>query len=148
MTDEMVKLFEELVNHMPEVEVVTIQESTEYVLDEMTYRMKYALMTLQANKAIKHKYDYTWLMLAINEGKIPGISAFKSAQSFIDYLKGLGLKSLPGKTTLHKGNCIKEGGKFPDWRFSDTKDPSEIKRRHDVVRQFISALNKAPKRET
>ena len=140
--DELAKLLEEWVKHIPEMEIVCRQESTDYGLDDMDCRMAYALEVLKRNKTIRHLYDYTWLMVAIGDGAIEGMGAFKSPQSFMDYLSSLGVECIPSRTTLSTF-YNKVLGKYPDWEFTDTEDPQEILRRKNVVRQLISALNKA-----
>ena len=117
--DDMAQLLEEWARHIPELEIVCRQESTEYGLG----------------------YDYTWIMVAICDGAIKGMGGFRSPQKFMDYLSSLGVERIPSRTTLSTFNnnvC----GTYPNWEFIDTDDPQEILRRKNVVRQLISALNK------
>lgn len=140
--ESMVRLIEEWVKHVPEMELVSLEESGEYELEEMHRRMAVAIrMTLQ-NGAIRFTYDFTWIMAAVNEGAVKGLGGFKSPQSFIDYLTELGLEHVPSRSTLSTwyGKVL---GSYPNWVFTDTQDPREILRRNNVVRQLISALNKA-----
>ena len=140
--DELAKLLEEWVKHIPEMEIVCRQESTDYGLGDMDYRMALALETLRQNNTIRHLYDYTWIMVAIGDGAIKGLGGFKSPQSFMDYLSSLGVERIPSRTTLSTF-YNKVLGTYPDWEFTDTEDPQEILRRKNVVKQLISALNKA-----
>ena len=140
--DDMAHLIELWAERIPEMEIVSRQDSTEYGLDGMNRRMACALSTLLANKAIRFIYDYTWIMVAINDGAIKGLGCFRSPQKFIDYLKELGVEHVPSRTTLSTF-YNKVIGTFPNWEFIDTKDPQEILRRKNVVNQLISALNKA-----
>ena len=142
--DELAKLLEEWVKHIPEMEIVCRQESTDYGLGDMDYRMALALETLRQNNTIRHLYDYTWIMVAIGDGAIKGLGGFKSPQSFMDYLSSLGVERIPSRTTLSTF-YNKVLGTYPDWEFTDTEDPQEILRRKNVVKQLISALNKAKK---
>jgi hypothetical protein len=89
--------------------------------------------------SLKHLYDYTWIMAAIGDGMIEGLGAFRSPQSFMNYLLGLGVKNVPSRSTLSAwyGKVL---GKYPDWEFTDTTDPKEILRRKNVFRQFLCAM--------
>lgn len=139
--DQMVPLLEEWVKHIPEIEIVSLEESGQYEFDEINRRMTIALKSLKEDGVIRFIYDYTWIMVAIRDGAINGLGAFKSAQSFMDYLKSLGVEHVPSRTTLSTwdGRVL---GTYPNWEFTDTQDPQEILRRKNVVRQLISILNK------
>ena len=139
--DSMVTLLEEWVKHIPEMELVCQKESRETDLDEMNRRMTVAFNVLRQNGAMRHIYDYTWVMVAIGDGAVEGLGGFRSPQSFMDYLTSLGIERVPSRTTLSTwyGRVL---GTYPDWEFTDTEDPQEILRRKNVVRQLISILNK------
>ena len=143
----MVPLIEEWVKHIPEIELASLEESGAYETDEINRRMALALKILKENRAIRYGYDYTWIMVAIGDGVVNGLSGFRSPKSFIEYLINLGVKSVPSRSTVSTwfGRVI---GKYPDWEFTDTKDPNEIMRRKNIVRQLLSALNKAANIET
>ena len=145
--DSMVPLIEEWVKHIPEIELASLEESGAYETDEINRRMALALKILKENRAIRYSYDYTWIMVAIGDGVVNGLSGFRSPKSFIEYLINLGVKSVPSRSTVSTwfGRVI---GKYPDWEFTDTKDPNEIMRRKNIVRQLLSALNKAANIET
>ncbi len=142
--ESMVVLLEEWAKHIPEMEVVSLKESCEYGLDEMNRWMALVLMTLKQNGIIRRLYDYTWIMVGINDGAIEGLGAFKSPQSFMDYLQSLGVERVPSRTTLSTwfGRVL---GTYPDWEFTDTDDPQEIQRRKNVVSQLIKVLNRVAK---
>ena len=144
--DDMAQLIELWAERIPEMEIVSRQDSTEYGLDEMNRRMACALSTLLANKAIRFSYDYTWIMVAINDGAINGLGGFRSPQRFMDYLKELGVEHVPSRTTLST-YFNKVIGSYPNWEFIDTQDPQEILRRKNIINQLISALNKAKIKE-
>jgi hypothetical protein len=139
--DDMAQLLVEWVKHIPEMEIVCREESTDYGLGDMDRRMALALEVLKQNHTIRHLYDYTWIMVAIGDGIINELGGFRSPQSFMDYLSSLGVERIPSLTTLStfNNNVL---GTYPDWEFTDTDDPQEILRRKNVVRQLISALNK------
>ena len=143
----MVPLIEEWVKHIPEIELASLEESGVYETDEINRRISLALKILKENRAIRYGYDYTWIMVAIGDGVVNGLSGFRSPKSFIEYLINLGVKSVPSRSTVSTwfGRVI---GKYPDWEFTDTKDPNEIMRRKNIVRQLLSALNKAANIET
>ena len=145
--DELVPLLEEWAKHIPEMEIIGQKESQDYGLGDMDCRMALALEVLRQNNTIRHLYDYTWIMVAIGDGAIEGMGGFKSPQSFMDYLSSLGVEHIPSRTTLSTF-YNKVWGTYPDWEFTDTEDPQEILRRKNVVRQLISALNKAKKQVT
>ena len=145
--DSMVSLLEEWVKHIPEMEIVSLEESGEYELDEINRRMTIALKLMKQVGVIRYGYDYTWIMVAINDGAIKGLGAFKSPQSFMDYLRNLGVENVPSRTTLSTW-FGKVFGSYPNWEFTDTEDPQEILRRKNVVRQLISVLNKAAKTDS
>ena len=145
--ESMVPLIEEWVKHIPEIELASLKESGAYETDEINRRISLALKILKENRAIRYGYDYTWIMVAIGDGVVNGLSGFRSPKSFIEYLINLGVKSVPSRSTVSTwfGRVI---GKYPDWEFTDTKDPNEIMRRKNIVRQLLSALNKAANIET
>ena len=140
--DSAFERFMGIVSLCPQVEVVSQDEIPDYSPDEITQKVAFAIKTLQRNKAIRHLYDYTWIMVGIGDGVVEGMGSFGSPQSFMDYLESIGVERVPSRTTISTwfGRVI---GKYPDWEFVDTQDPQEIQRRKNVVRQFISALNKA-----
>lgn len=142
--DELVPLLEEWAKHIPELEIVCRQESTEYGLGDVDRQMALTLEVLRQNKTIRYLYDYTWIMVAICDGAVKGMGGFRSPQKFMDYLSSLGVRRIPSRTTLSTFNN-NVFGTYPDWEFTDTEDSQEILRRKNVVRQLISALNKLKK---
>ena len=140
--DSAFERFMGIVSLCPQVEVVSQDEIPDYSPDEITQKVAFAIKTLQRNKAIRHLYDYTWIMVGIGDGVVEGMGSFGSPQRFMDYLESIGVERVPSRTTISTwfGRVI---GKYPDWEFVDTQDPQEIQRRKNVVRQFIGALNKA-----
>ena len=104
--------------------------------------MRQAIITLRQNKVFRHYYDYTWIMMAINEGLLNDFDVFKSPQAFIDYLYEIGIDQLPTRYTLSLAYS-KALGAYPDWTFLDVEKPNEILRRKNVVKQFLSAYGAA-----
>ena len=144
--DDMVALIEQLAARMPEVEIVSREEiqSCDEGLGDMERRVALAIQVLQKNGALRSPYDYTWIMVAIGDGVVKGMGAFRSPQSFMDYLHRLGVEHVPSRSTLSAW-YNKVLGTYPDWEFTDTQDPQEILRRKNVVRQFLSAMRQAGK---
>ena len=142
--DSAFERFMGVVSLCPQVEVASQEEILDYGPDEITQKVTLAIKLLQLNKAIRHLYDYTWIMVSIGDGVVEGMGSFGSPQKFMDYLENIGVERVPSRTTISTwfGRVI---GKYPEWEFTDTQDPQEIQRRKNVVRQFISALNKAGK---
>ena len=60
--DTMVHLMEEWAKHIPEIEVVETKESKVYGLDDMNHRMALAFKSLKENGAMRHYYDYAWII--------------------------------------------------------------------------------------
>ena len=141
--DDMVALIEQLAARMPEVEIVSRVEilPCDEGLGDMERRVALAMQVLQKNGALRSPFDYTWIMVAIGDGVVKGMGRFRSPQSFMDYLRGLGVEHVPSRSTLSAWyNRVL--GTYPDWEFTDTKDQQEILRRKNVVRQFLSAMRK------
>ena len=125
----------------PSVKVVGESGITE-VMNDRDQCMLYAIQTLRANHAFRFGYDYTWVMMAINEGLLDDYDSFRSPRAFLDYLYEIGIEGLPSRLTLSLAYS-KTFGHFPDWTFNDTEKPSEFLRRKNVVKQFLSAYGVA-----
>ena len=104
--------------------------------------VKYAINTLRQNGVFRHVYDYTWIMMAINQGLIEGLDTFRSPQAFIDYLSALGIDKLPTRFSISLA-FSKTLDTYPNWTFIDVTDACEILRRKNVVKQFLSAYGVA-----
>ena len=144
--DDMVALFEQLAARMPEVEIVEREELplVDDGLSDIDRRVALAIQVLIKNGALRNPFDYTWIMVAIGDGVVKGMGAFRSPQSFMDYLNGLGVEHVPSRSTLSAW-YNKVLGTYPNWEFTDTHDPQEILRRKNVVRQFLSAMRQVGK---
>lgn len=141
--DDMAALIRQLAARMPEVEILEREEGAlaSDGLGDMERRVAMAMQVIQKNGALRNPFDYTWVMAAIGDGVVKGMGAFRSPQSFMDYLHRLGVEHVPSRSTLSAW-YNKVLGTYPDWEFTDTQDPQEILRRKNVVRQFLSALNR------
>ena len=125
----------------PQVKVVGTSDEVD-VLNNRDQCMKLAIETLRTNKVFRHMYDYTWIMLALNDGVLEEYDGFKSPQAFLDYLYEIGIDGLPSRITLFLANS-KTLDSYPNWTFLDVDSASEILRRKNVVKQFMSAYIKA-----
>ena len=103
-------------------------------------RFKKAIMALQNEGLIKHKYDYAWLYAAIQIGVVDGMSIFASVNSFIIYVTDLGIEGVAAISTLSQYYSYVQG-KFPDWSFTDTLDMREKTRRVNLVKRFLKLFN-------
>ena len=101
-----------------------------------------AIREMRENGAFRYPSDYTYIMVATNEGMVKGIPFFYSPKEYLDYMKELGLDGLPGRTTLYD-TINKMRGRYPDWSFSDSPKTAEILRRKNIVKQFLSAFGRA-----
>ena len=125
----------------PSVKVVCESDITD-VMSDRDQCMVSAITTLRNNHVFRFGYDYTWIMMAINEGLVDDYDAFRSPQAFLDYLYEIGIEELPSRITLSLAYS-KTFDHFPDWTFTDVNKPSEILRRKNVVKQFLSAFGTA-----
>lgn len=107
-------------------------ESSEAVSDNDI--IKEVIQQLKTEKVIVHLYDYTWVMLAMNDTK--GLPSFDSPQSFVTFLSTLGLDNLPSESSIKKKN-EKVVGVFPDLTFIDV-DKTEGDRRVNVGKRFLN----------
>ena len=138
--DNMAQLIEEWAKHIPDMEVVKNKRSLGQRLDDADLRMKFVFKKLKTDGVLQHSYDYTWIMVAMCDGVIEGVGGFRSAQSFMDYLKGLGISPIPSRSTLNTFSR-RVVGRYPKWEFADTDDAFETNRRIGIVKHLILALN-------
>lgn len=109
-----------------------------HTIDE---RVKRAMEIVIAEEVIKYAYDHAFIMQIMNQtSEMP---SFSSAQSYIDYMAGLGFINLPSKDTIEK-KISSTFGKHPHWTFTDKKgqDATEERRRSGVGTRFLSAFRK------
>ena len=101
-----------------------------------------AINELLKERVIRHKYDYAFIFMAINEGVITGMDPFFSPQNFIDYLRLLGIEDLPCRATL-SNMCTYTQGEYPQWDYCPAVDANEELRRKNIVVRFSSAFSRA-----
>jgi len=138
--DDVLGLIEQLAHHMNGVEIVNVFDDamTETETDEC---FRKAITELKEDHVLRKPRDYAWIMTSIEQQVISDLKAFESPQSFIDYLRRLGITHLPNRSTLSRAyNTII--GKFPEWTFQDEPDLGEVLRRKTVVVRFMSAFLK------
>jgi hypothetical protein len=125
----------------PQVEVVSegVAIETREAIDLCVAR---AIREMRADGAFRLPGDYTYLMIAANEGLAKGMAFFHTPKEYLDYLKELELDGLPGRSTVYD-ILSKVDGKYPDWIFIDDPKPKEALRRKNIVRMFLSAFFKA-----
>lgn len=109
--------------------------------DAVEHRMRRAIEQLKEDGVLKHPFDHTWIMVVVQQGFAEGLKPFRSSQSYRDYLREIGVKKFPCRSTL---SCAykKYSGRWPNLIFSDTDDPKETLRRNNVGRRFLCAFNK------
>jgi len=104
--------------------------------------MRQAIMELIEDKVIRRPRDFGWIMLALEQKVVKDFEGFSSHQAFIDYLGLLGIKALPGKTTLFRTYNITDGT-YPNWSFLDNPKHEEVLRRKNIIVRFLSAYMRA-----
>ena len=98
-----------------------------------------AIKTLVKRRTLRYAYDYSFIMLAINQGLVDKQLFFFNPLEFIDYLKEIGIEKLPGKSSLYDA-IAQIHGSYPDWTFGDHPSAFENIRRKNVFKQFLSAF--------
>ena len=123
------------------VEVVSVDDVEMATEEQVAACVAQAIAELRADKMAFRSYDFTWILVAMNEYQVEDIEGFRSPQAFLAYLAELGIDHLPHRSTI-SNNYKKVDGVYPDWSFSDTEEPHEVLRRKNVARQFLAAFNK------
>lgn len=137
----MALLIEQWAEHIPEMEVECNNEFDDSI--EFCDRcMLEAFAILRKNDVLLHPYDFAWILAAINQFAVEGIEGFRSSNAFVKYLKVLGVEDVPCRDTI-SSNVNKVEDVYPQWTFSDTEEPCEVRRRRNVAIQFVAAYNKA-----
>lgn len=91
---------------------------------------------MRAEGTLKHLYDYTWVMMLMNETN--GLPSFDTPTSFVDYMRQCGVKSMPTRSNITK-YYDKARGEFPNWTF-DGADGDEAIRRNNVGKRFLNLM--------
>lgn len=97
-----------------------------------------ALATLKKEGEIVHLYDFTWPMIAMNEDK--DLPSFDTPTSYLNYMKKVGIKKLPSRSTISK-YYDRARGQFPNCTFDDA-DTTETIRRNNVGKRFINLVKR------
>jgi len=100
-----------------------------------------AIRELQTEGVIRNQYDYAFIYMAIREDIICDMEPFYSVQSFVDYLRGLGISNPPSKNSI-ANICTHTQGYFPDWFYDEAVDANEVRRRKVVVMRFSSCFSR------
>ena len=112
---------------------------TKAILDQC---VAVAINELRNRNVLRRAYDYTYIMLVINQENLDRHLFFASPQDYIDYLCMLDVDRIPGKTSIYDMmSCTR--GEYPNWQFSDRSDNVETLRRNNVAQQFLSAYYRA-----
>jgi hypothetical protein len=139
--DSAFESFMGMIGLCPQVSVVNVCQIKD-VQKSTDYYVALAMRALENMVAFRTPGDYGYLMVALNEGVVKGLPFFYTPKDFLDYMKELGFKNLPSRSTLY--NTIgKVAGKYPDWIFTDAPKASEALRRKNLVKLFLSAYMKA-----
>ena len=104
-------------------------------LDAKVYN---ALATLKKEGEIVYLYDFTWPMIAMNEDK--DLPSFDTPTSYLNYMKKIGIKNLPSRSTISK-YYDRARGQFPNCTFDDA-DTTETIRRNNVGKRFINLVKR------
>ena len=102
-------------------------------------RIRRAIEVMQQEEVLRYKYDYAWLKVIMDSTE--GLPSFRSAQSFVDYLKGLGVAEVPSESSISRYMDLPRG-RHPQWTFADTSDGRECQRRNLVASRFLSLVRK------
>ena len=133
--------FMALLNLCPSIEMVA-EYTAEEVRKHLDICIKEAIEELRNQNAFRKISDYTYIMQVINEKKWEDAPFFQTPDSFRDYLREIGVREIPGRSSLYETIQIMKG-KYPHWTFDDTKiDGVETLRRNNVASQFLSTLGR------
>ncbi len=133
--------FMALLNLCPSIEMVA-EYSEEEVRKHLDVCIKVAIEELRHNHVFRKFSDYTYIMQVINDKKVEDAPFFQTPDSFRVYLREIGVREIPGRSTLYETIQIMKG-EYPHWTFDDPKiNEVETLRRNNVGRQFLSTLGR------
>lgn len=139
--DSVFEKFMGMVEICPGVEVLAVSEVAE-TRTNVDLCVAMAINELRDRHVLRRAYDYTYIMLVINQENIDRHLFFASPQDYIDYLSMLDVNRIPGKTSIYDMmSCTR--GEYPNWQFSDRSDNVETLRRNNIAKQFLSAYYRA-----
>ena len=142
--DEAFEKFMGMVSLCPQLEVIDTEGKEDY-RDETILSMAMAIKELRSRRVLRIPRDYTYIMMALNEGIIDSVPYFYTPKDFLDYLSDMGFDSLPSKTTLYD-TINATTGKYPDWNYNDKPKAVEVVRRKNIIVQLLSAFRRAKRR--
>lgn len=108
-------------------------------LSALETKISRAITVMQQEDLFKRAYDYVWVMLVMNQ--TDGLPHFDSPSSFHSYLLHIGVANIPSVPTLKKKAAVARCA-HPSWKFSDTADVNETRRRNNVASRFLSLFRK------
>lgn len=140
--DELAPELEALVKKLARVVENGVEEDVLLTIDEQDQCVAEAILMLQKDKVIRSPRDFAWVMMVMNQQVLNDFEVYFTAISFIDYLKSLNIENRPGKSSLYD-NCALVMNDFPEWEFADEPSHSEVVRRRNVGKRFLSAYIRA-----
>ena len=133
-----------MVSLCPQIEVIDTGGKEDYQ-DETILWMSMAIKELRERRVMRMPRDYTYIMMALNEGVIDGVPYFYTPKDFLDYLSDMGFDCLPSKTTLYD-TMNSTMGRYPKWKYADNPKDTEALRRNNIIVQLLSAYGRAKRR--
>ena len=133
--------FEGMIDLCPDVKIVGMEVILD-TIDVVDKCVREAIRVLREDMVFKHPSDFAYIMIAANEELIKDMRFFYSPNEYIEYMRMLDINVIPCRSTIYQV-VSKTHGRYPDWTFADHPSETEILRRKNVVRRFLSAYNKA-----
>ena len=133
-----------MVSLCPQVEVIDTGGKEDYRDDTILW-MAMAIKELRTRRVLRMPRDYTYIMMALNEGVIDSVPYFYTPKDFLDYLSDMGFDFLPSKTTLYD-TINATMGRYPEWSYKDKPKAIEVVRRRTIIVQLLSAFGRAKRR--
>ena len=122
---------------MPETkEEEDSEQQTEDTEGTMELAIGDAVSKMWAEGTLKNLYDYTWVMMVMNETE--WLPSFDTPTSFMNYMRKCGVMSMPSLSNITK-YYEKARGEFPNWTFLGA-DGTETKRRNNVGKRFLNLM--------
>ncbi len=116
------------------------QSSVQSKKEKMKVKVASTIEKMYMEGVMKYKYDYTWLMMAMNE--IDDLPDFDFPTAFFDYLNSCHIKMpLPNRTSIGR-YYDKAKGSFPNWTYTDANE-RETNRRNNIAKRFMSLFKSA-----
>lgn len=137
--------FKAFLSLCPSIEIAD-EYSGQEIRKDFDVCMVEALYELGKNNVLHKPSDYTYIMQVINDRLVKDAPYFTTPSKFIGYLRELGIKDIPGRSTIYDAMKLIKG-EYPNWTFNDPQiDDTETLRRKNVAQQFLSAFFRAQRR--